>query len=453
MDQPTANAPATAAASNPQLEGDDGGGLVVLGVLSLIAGAAAGLIGAIFRLTLERADVLRDQFIRWAHLRGPLGPVLIIAACAAATAFAAWLVRRISPIATGSGIPQVEAELTNELPEPPIMLVPVKFLGGLLAIGAGLALGREGPSIHMGAGIAHLVAKIGRRNWSDCRVMLAAGAGAGLATAFGAPVAGAVFVLEELVRRFDTRITIATFGASASAIAVSSKLLGTAPDFIVPPLPYPGLRMSIAFLLLGLVSGVLGVAYNRSIIGALSASDLFRRWPVELRAAIIGASVGLIAWFGPNLVGGGDAITQRTLSGGGGALAVLSLVFLLRFGLGAVSYAAGTPGGLFAPMLVLGTQSGLIFGALWALAFGAMPADPTALGVVGMAAFFTAVVRAPVTGIILVTEMTGSFTLLLPMLLAGFGAMTMPTLLGDPPVYTALGVRTLRELGSAKPSD
>ena len=120
-------------------------------------------------------------------------------------------------------------------------------------------------------------------------------------------------------------------------------------------------------------------------------------------------------------------------------------VFLIRFGLGPVSYAAGTPGGLFAPMLVLGAQSGLGLGTLVCRWFPDLAQRPAAFAIVGMAAFFTAVVRAPVTGIILVTEMTGSFTLLLPMLLACFAAMTVPNLLSDPPIYDSLTRYAVRQ--------
>jgi CIC family chloride channel protein len=215
--------------------------------------------------------------------------------------------------------------------------------------------------------------------------------------------------------------------------------LGDAPDFQVAPLPYPGFGTLPLYLTLGVVTGLLGVAYNRTILGALAAERL-HHWPVELRAALVGAAVGLLAWFAPGLVGGGDAITQQMLTGTA-VLTMLSLVFLLRFGLGAVSYAAGTPGGLFAPILVLGAQSGLFFGTLCYRWFPAVAPHPTAFAVVGLVAFFTAVVRAPLTGIVLVTEMTASFTLLLPMLAACFAAMVVPTLLGNPPIYDSLGSR------------
>src|SRR5882724_7096655 len=134
---------ATESANNP-------GSLVVLALLSPLVGAASGFLGAMFRLSLEKADLWRDALINWAHDAKLAGFMLITAICAAATAVAAWLVRRYSPYASGSGIPHVEAVLNQELPQAPFRLLPVKFFGGLLAIGSGLALGREGPSVQMG---------------------------------------------------------------------------------------------------------------------------------------------------------------------------------------------------------------------------------------------------------------------------------------------------------------
>ncbi|HMF18838.1 MAG TPA: chloride channel protein, partial [Gemmataceae bacterium] len=218
-----------------------GGNLLKLGGLALLVGGFAGFLGAAFRLALLQADQFRDQLVTWAQGASLLGLLLIVAGCGAATALAAWLVRRFAPHASGSGIPQVEAVLHQELPQPAYPLIPVKFVGGLLAIGSGLALGREGPSVQMGASLAHLLGRVFRCSPSDCLVLLAGGAGAGLATAFNAPIAGAVFVLEELMRRFDTRIAIGTFAASAGAIGVSRLFLGHLPDFHVAVQLYPGI--------------------------------------------------------------------------------------------------------------------------------------------------------------------------------------------------------------------
>ena len=434
----------------PRSSLSDEGSLLLLALLALIAGGASGLICAGFRLALMNADRFREAAIAWSHDRGLAGFLLVTAGAGSAVAAAAWLVRRFSPYASGSGIPQVEAALDGRLPPAPPHLILVKFFGGVLAIGSGAALGREGPSVQMGAVIAHIVGKMSGRGWPDRRALLAAGAGAGLAVAFNAPIAGAIFVLEELVRRFDTRIAIAALGTSATAILVARLFLGDAPDFHVAitayatmatgPLAFAPAAAWPLYVALGGLAGLLAALYNRALLGALSLTDRLDRWPVELQAGVIGAAVGIFAWFAPELVGGGDEITQRTLAGGA-TVTLIPLAFLLRFGLGTVSYAAATPGGLFAPLLVLGAQIGLFCGALCRAAFPDLGIEPEAFAVVGMAAFFTGVVQAPVTGIVLVIEMTAGFTMFLPMLGACFAAMLVPNLVRSAPIYQSLRER------------
>ena len=422
---------------------DERSGLLMLALVALVVGAATGLVGALFRLSLAHADRARDALIAWAHGHVIWGFLIVVGVCAVATLVAAWLVRRFSPHASGSGIPHVEAVLHGQMPPAPYTLVPVKFVGGFLAIGSGLALGREGPTVQMGAGIAVFMGRACRLSWSDCRVLLAAGAGAGLATAFNAPIAGGIFVLEELVKKFEHRIAVAALAASATAIAIARLILGDAPDFQVGALSNVSFGSLPLFFLLGAIAGLLAVAYNNTILAAIGAAERFSQVPVEVRAGMIGAGVGILAWFAPDMVGGGDPITQSALSGQGGLLFVLG-AFVIRFALGAVSYAAGTPGGLFAPLLVLGAQSGLLFGAACHLVFPGLAVPPQAFALVGMAAFFAGVVRAPVTGIVLVTEMTANVTMLLPLLAACFVAVLVTMLLRDAPIYDSLRELTLR---------
>ena len=414
---------------------------VVLAFLSMIVGAFTGLIGAMFRVCLQKADVLRSTIIERAHLWGWSGILLVIAIPAVAAGLAAWLVRQFSPESTGSGIPHVEKQLRQGWSGNPLRIVLVKFFGGILAIGSGLALGREGPSVQTGAGIGQLIGDAFRRNENERRVLLAAGAGAGLATAFNAPIAGAVFVLEELVGRFDGPVTIATLGASAGAIAVARVLLGVAPDFQIDAFKNPGFGTVPANLALGVMFGFLGVAYNRFLLKGLDFSAKMRKIPVSWRASIIGALIGLLGWFAPKIIGGGDLLTEQALRGNV-LLRDLLLLLAIRFVLGPVSYAARTPGGLFAPMLTIGSQGGLLFGAIWSRLFVSNTTLPREFAVVGMAAFFAAVVRAPITGIILAIELTGCFTLMLPMLGAAFAAMTVATILNEPPIYDSLRTRS-----------
>ena len=423
-------------------------------LLAPIVGAGAGFVDAIFRLALNAADDARNALIAWGHTAHILGFLLVVAATALTATFGAWLVRRFSPHASGSGIPQVEAVLHRHFEPSPPSLLPVKFFGGLSAIGGGMALGREGPSVQMGAVIAHLVGQLFRHSDEELRMLLAAGAGAGLAVAFNAPIAGAVFVLEELVRRFEPRMAIVALGASSTAILVSRRFLGNAPDFhvaiLVPvaaatgPLPYAAAATWGLYVGLGIIAGLAASLYNRSILGALSLTGRLDRVPVEVRAAAIGAVVGIVGWFAPNIIGGGDDITQRLLAGGV-AIGAIPLGFLIRFCLGPASYAARTPGGLFAPLLVLGAQLGLLSGAFFAWLFPHLGIAPEAFAVVGMAALFAGIVQAPVTGIVLVTEMTAAFTTLLPMLAACFASMLVVHLLRTAPIYDALLERVMAE--------
>jgi CIC family chloride channel protein len=418
-------------------EGEGRRSPLALAVLSLLVGAVAGVVGAIFRLALLRLDVWRTMWLREAHRLGWSGIVPVVAATALAAAIAAWMVRRFSPESSGSGIPYVERQLRERWVGNHFPIVIVKFIGGLIAIGSGLALGREGPTIQIGAGIGHLLGGAFRRNENERRVLLAAGAGAGLATAFNAPIAGAIFVLEELVAGFDIPISIATLGASAGAIGIARLVLGEQPDFQVAMLKHLEIGNMPGHLVLGTALGFVGVAYNRAILGALAVQTRLSRIPVEWRAAAIGVLIGVLGWFEPEWIGGGGNLTQQTLSGHV-LFGLTSVIFLVRFVLGPISYSAETPGGLFAPMLTIGSQGGLLIGWLWVRLFNGNPVVPTEFAIVGMAALFTSVVRAPVTGIILVIELTGTFGLLLPMLTAAFAAMTVATLMKQEPIYDSL---------------
>ncbi len=445
--------------STPPTQADHrSGDLLMLAFLAVVGGAATGLIVAMFRLTLEGANWARAKLFVDAHSIPIGGPLLVVVGCATVVMSAAWLVRRFSTYASGSGVPEVAAALSGVLPPAPLRrILLIKFVGGILSLGAGMALGPEGPGVQMGAVGARLLGTTFRRSWPDIQALVAAGAGAGIAVAFNAPIAGAIFVLEVLIRRFDGRFAIAGLGASSTAILVSRLLLGDAPDLHVVvsgqvaaatgPLPYAVAATWPLYLALGALAGAAAVLYNRLILRALTVSDRLARWPVEAKAAVIGALVGAIGWFAPSLIGPGDDISQRVLVGAVAA-SEIPVILLLRFLLGPTSYAARTPGGLFAPLLVLGALIGFLVGSLCQGAFPTLAIEPQAFAVVAMAAFFTGVVRAPVTGIVLVIEMTAAFTTLLPMLVACFAAMLIANLMSSPPIYASLHERLADELQS-----
>jgi CIC family chloride channel protein len=429
-------------------------GLILLGVLAPLAGLGAGVIGALFRQAMEQANHLREALASGLGAWGAGGFALFVALAAAAAAVAAWLVRRVEPTAAGSGIPRVMAVLDEAVAPAPARVIPVKFVAGTLAIGSGLALGREGPTVQMGASFAYQAARLCRRSAADACTLLAAGAGAGFAVAFNSPIAGALFVFEALVRRFEPRLAVAALAACGVATWVGRALLGQAAEFTVPPLTEPALRALPWFVVLGVAAGLAGMAYNRTLLGTLHAAERLPRLPVEARAGAIGTAVGALAWFAPSLVGGGDGLAQQALNGQGTQWR-LPLLILLRLGLIAVSVAAGTPGGLLVPFLALGAELGLWVGMLFALAMPGLPLEVHGFAVVCMAALFAAIVRTPLTAVVLICEMTASATMWLPLTLSCCAAMLVPTLFGDASILDALKARLLGPEGRTlvEPSD
>ncbi|MGA7135988.1 MAG: ClC family H(+)/Cl(-) exchange transporter [Mycobacterium sp.] len=418
--------------------GEGAESLIGFVLAAALVGVLTGLSAATFRLLLERAAQLRTSLAGWAH-GSWWGVIVVVVVCAIATTIAAALVHRIEPHAEGSGIPRVEAVAEGRVQPDRFRILPVKYIGGLLAIGSGLALGREGPSVQMGGTAAVIVATLTRRNLADLRVLVAGGAAAGLATAFNAPIAGGVFVLEELVKRFDPRTTVATLVASASGFAAAHLLVESKTEFEMSTLAGPRLTESGWVFAIGIATGVLGVLYNKAVMFALHRGDA-SRWPKEVRAALTGVLIGVLVWAAPDLVGGGDNLTQSALLGRG-TLAAVTGVLVLRFVLGVVSYAAATPGGLFAPMLVLGSDAGLIVGLVAKHVSPHSAPSLAACALIGMAAFFAATVHAPVTGLILATEMTGNANQLSPMLGACAIAMLVAIALRSESIYDQLTER------------
>ncbi len=409
-------------------------------VSAAVVGSVAGVLGAAFREVLDLCSDWRNDLLGWADDTGPGAAVVVVATIAAAVALSVLLVRRFATEAAGSGIPDVESVLLHEGAAPRPRVIPVKFVSGALSIGSGLALGREGPTVQMGGIVGYVAGGIGRR-LPDPEILLAAGAGAGLAAAFNAPLAGAVFVVEELLHRFSTHLLAAALVASSTSIAVLRAWLGSELDLPTVGLEPPPSAGLIACAVLGLLAGGVGLAFNRGLVLTLDGVERIRRIPPVAIAALVGAAVGLIALGFPRIVGSGYPLAQEALTGDP-ALSSMAAILAARFALTLASYGTGAAGGLFAPLLVIGAELGRIAGDVaHDVAPGAVP-DPATLTVAGMAAVFVASVRAPLTGVVLILEMTGASGLLLPMLIACAVAYVVPTAFGNLPVYEELRQRS-----------
>jgi CIC family chloride channel protein len=408
-----------------------------------LVGLLAGLVAAAFRLTLEACDRGRDALFRIAHtLPFPLGFLLAVGVCGGAAGGALWLVRRFAPETAGSGIPHIKSVLHRLRGMRWRRVLLVKYASGTLGLGAGLALGREGPTVQMGGAIGQMVSRWLSSRARERHALVAAGAGAGLAAAFNAPLAGVIFVLEELRRDFAPGALTAAFIASVSADVVARLLLGQQPVFRVAGSAVPPLVDLPLFLVLGVVAGLLGVLFNRSLLASLRLFDRTSRWPAGLPAALVGIGIGVTGWFAPELLGGGGRLVETTLTAKW-ALAPLLGFLLMRFAATMFSYGTGTAGGIFAPLLVIGAQAGLLIGLLGHAAWPDAVGSPSTFAIVGMGALFAAIVRAPLTGIVLILEMTENYQLMLPLLAACFSASALADLLQDEPIYEALLERDL----------
>lgn len=402
-----------------------------------VVGALAGLVGGSYRWLLDRAHGW-DAALLAAEDGFAAGWLAVCALFAALAALSRWMTWRLAPEAAGSGIPRVEEALAGDAQLPRWhRLLPVKFVAGGLALAGGLSLGREGPTVHLGAAIASgLQRGLGR---PARRALLAAGAGAGLTAAFSAPLAGFAFVLEELRVGPGRAMVVTVLPAVLVSYLVTTALLGTEAMFPLPAVTAPGPTLVPLFVALGLAAGMVGVVFNRSLLWTLRAFDRLSPGPVWVGAALVGTAAGILALVLPEVLGSGERVAAAIVQGRlPWSLAALAVLLAVKLCLTAVSYGCGVPGGIFAPQLVLGATLGALVHALAPdLGHDLLPVVATA----GMAGVFSASVRAPLTGLMLVVELTHTGHLLLAQATAALVAYLFAAGVGDRPVYEALRER------------
>lgn len=407
----------------------------------IAVGAAAGLVAVCFRIALEQAENLRLYIGEYvlAHSWAICVWLAVLAALAALVT----LLLRWEPFIGGSGIPQVEGEMHGCFFQKWWRVLLAKLAGGVLAIGAGLSLGREGPSIQMGAMAGKGVSRLAKRGKTEERMLMTCGASAGLAAAFNAPLAGVLFSLEELHKNFSVDVLLSAMSASITADCISRYVFGLKPVFDFSAAKMLPLENYWLILLLGAVLGLIGVMYNFCV---KKTQDLYGRIRFQyLRVLIPFLLAGILLVVYPAVLGGGHNLVEWVSQKN--ALDFLLLLFVLKFVFSMVSFGSGSPGGIFLPMLVLGAVAGSVFSGIVNLCGGAAPVQNFVI--LGMAGLFAAIVRAPVTGIILISEMTGSFSHLLTLSIVSLTAYTVADLLRSQPVYDMLLSRLIKKEGKA----
>ena len=327
-------------------------------------------------------------------------------------------------------------------------LLPVKFVGGMGTLGAGMVLGREGPMVQLGGNIGRMVLDVFRMRSPEARhTLLATGAASGLSAAFNAPLAGILFIIEEMRPQF--RYNLISIKAVFTGVIMSSIVFrifnGEAAIIEVGKLSNAPVNTLWLYLVLGMLFGCFGPLFNFLV---LRTQDLFQRihggnikkW--VFIGGLIGGLCGLLGLMQPSAVGGGFNLIPIAAAGNF-SVGLLLFIFIARVVTTLICFSSGAPGGIFAPMLALGTLLGTAFGMAAIPLFPAYHLDAGTFAIAGMGALLAASVRAPLTGIVLVLEMTDNYQLILPMIITCLGATLLAQFLGGKPLYSTILQRTL----------
>ncbi len=412
-------------------------------ILSGVVGILAGTVCAYFQMAIAK-------LIHWPqYLSNYLsGTTLIV--CSALivmvlTVSISAVVRHVAPEASGSGLPYIEMQMQQHEVIRWWRILPVKFFMGIAALSSGLLVGREGPSMQIGSSISIAMTNAFKVSDRERRSMMAAGAAAGLACAFNAPLAAMIFVLGEMRRLsfYSHKNSIGVIVAALTSTMVAQVILGGKP--VIPiSVAEPSFWFIPAFLVLGCVLGVLGTCFNKSIIWANGfASAMHKRAPY-LYPAVVGLTVGVLCIVYPNATTGGEAIIPKLALSDSGFALLLLLVCLRFFGT-VGSYSTGVPGGIFAPLLTLAMSAGVAFAALLHLSIPGMDDMALVFGLAAMAGLFAASIRSPIAGVVLVLELTAAYTMVIPLLVTSLGAVFVARVIGGKPIYALMLEKALQQ--------
>lgn len=417
-------------------------------LMAAVVGTLAGLVGVAFEKSVNwvqnvRIGALVEVADHW-FLVWPLA--FILSALLAMVGY--FLVRRFAPEAGGSGIPEIEGALEELRPVRWWCVLPVKFIGGMGTLGAGMVLGREGPMVQLGGNLGRMVVDVFRMRSPEARhTLLATGAAAGLSAAFNAPLAGILFIIEEMRPQFRYNLISikAVFTGVIMATIVFRIFNGDKAVIEVGKLSNAPVNTLWLYLILGMIFGCVGPLFNTLV---LRTQDMFQRihggnikkW--VLIGGLIGGSCGVLGLIQPAASGGGFNLIPIAAAGNF-SVGLLLFIFIARVITTLLCFSSGAPGGIFAPMLALGTLLGTAFGMAATPLFPAYHLDAGTFAIAGMGALLAASVRAPLTGIVLVLEMTDNYQLILPMIITCLGATLLAQFLGGKPLYSTILQRTL----------
>ena len=397
---------------------------------AVLVGLLTGVIVVLFKLGI-------DTIFHFVMQRFYACPLIFLLVTTLGGLIAGLLVCKLAPETAGSGIPYVKMSLLKSGKLIRIRTIFVKFFAGVIGIGTGLSLGREGPSVQLGAGAGSFVGKLFRLNGNNRDKLIASGAGAAIGATFNAPIAGTLFVLEELIHKFSPAMLFPTLIATVTASTVARHFLGVNPAFNIS---LHAIKTSPAVILsciiLGILSGVLGVIFAKLIF---ISNDIYAKIqiPKYFKPAIAGFLTGCAGLFVPYILSSGNDAVQMLLANKF-VFMYAAVIFLLKFIITPVCFGSGAAGGIFLPMLMLGSFLGYIAGFVFnTLGF---ELNLMAAASLGMAGFLSSVARTPITAVVMVFEMTGGYECILPLMLVAAIADLTAEKLNHKPIYAKLVV-------------
>lgn len=410
--------------------------------LTIVVGVACGLAAVGFHLAIQETE--RFLFGTAGARFGLSWIPWIVLVPTAGGLLAGILLHRFVPDARGSGIPQVKAAYATPAGSVPFRVAVGKFVIGTIQIGTGSSLGREGPTVQICAGIASGIGKAAGLSRKSLRRMLPVGAAAGVAAAFNAPIAAVTFAIEEIVGDLDQAVLSGVIIAAALAAAIERSVLGEHPVFQVSQ-QYSLEHTSslLVYALLGLLAAVVSIAFTDLLLGLRLRFRRMHRIPIWVRPAIGGLVTGVLAalalyFFRSGGILGGGYSTLSVALGGGFAAKTLVALCILKILATVFSYATGGAGGIFAPALFIGGMLGGAVGYLDRAIFTGSNEQLGAFALVGMGAVFAGIIRAPITSVLIIFEMTDGYSLILPLMIANMTAFGLARRWRPTPIYEAL---------------
>ncbi len=397
--------------------------------LTIVVGILAGLSAVLFTVAIDRVTRLLFGL-------DPSASRMFIVPIAVSVVTGILLVK-VFPGVRGSGVPQTEAAYHLHGGVIPRRVPFGKFLTGVLCIGSGHSMGREGPSVQIGAGLASAVGQWLGLPPARQRDLLAVGAAGALAAAFNTPVAAVLFALEEIIGDLNAGLLGSTVVASVAAVIVERSILGNEPLFRVPTYHLQHPAELLAYGVLGIAGGIISVVFCKTLLGARATFMRMPRWSLMLQPALGGLGIGALLLVAPQVRGVGYEYVDQALNGGL-AMRMMLILCALKIVATIVSYSSGNAGGIFAPSLYIGAMAG---GALGTIVHRLAPfptADPGAYALVGMGTLFAGIVRAPMTSVFMIFEITQDYQILVPLMLANLLAFTISRRYQPTPVYHAL---------------